>query len=186
MFSKVCHELTVVDLDGQKLLLRGTRLVIPLSLQKHVVDLAHAGHLGIVKTKTKLREKVWSPFIDSLVEEKCKNCILCLSVSSHNPPKPVKVSTFPNHVWDEVSIDFLGPINDINYVLVVIDDYSRFPITEILTSLTAKSVNPKLERIFSYLGFPLYVSQIRDLPTKVTNSDNLPKAWDLNTAGLRR
>ena len=51
VFSKVCHELTVVDIDGQEILLRGSRLVIPLSLQKHVVDLAHAGHSGIVKTK---------------------------------------------------------------------------------------------------------------------------------------
>lgn len=105
-----------------------------------------------LKTKTLVREKVWFPFIDSLVKEKCKNCIPCLSVSSHNPPEPVKVSALQNHVWDEVSIDFLGPINDTNYVLVVIDDYSRFPITEILTSLTAKSVIPRLERIFSLFG----------------------------------
>ncbi|MCG8046730.1 MAG: RNase H-like domain-containing protein [Candidatus Thiodiazotropha endolucinida] len=154
VFSKVCHELTVVEVDGQEILLRGTRLVIPLSLQNHVVNLAHAGHLGIVKTKTLLREKVWFPYIDSLVEEKCKNCIPCLSVSAHNQPEPVKVSALPNQVWDEVSIDFLGPINDTNYVLVIIDDYSRFPITETLTSLTAKSVIPRLERIFSLFGIP--------------------------------
>ena len=86
-----------MDIDGQEILLRGTRLVIPLSLQKHV-DLAQAGHLGIVKTKTLQREKVWFPFIDSLVEEKCKNCIPCLSVSSHNPPEPVKISMLPNRV----------------------------------------------------------------------------------------
>lgn len=72
MFAKLNHEFTVVDIDGQDVLLRGTRLVIPLSLQRHVVDLAHAGHLGIVKTKTLLREKVWFPFIDSVVEENVK------------------------------------------------------------------------------------------------------------------
>lgn len=57
-------------------------------------------------------------------------------------------------MWDEVSVDFLGPINDTNYVLVVIDDYSRFPITETLTSLSAKAIIPRLERIFALFGVP--------------------------------
>ena len=84
IYSKLSHELTVLDVDGHNILLRGTRLVILQSLQRHVVDLAHSGHLGIVKTKTLLREKIWFPFIDSFVEEKCKNCIPCLAVSPHN------------------------------------------------------------------------------------------------------
>lgn len=154
VFSKLCHELTVVDVDGQEVLLRGTRLVIPQSLQRHVVDLAHAGHLGIVKTKTLLREKVWFPFIDSLVEEKCKNCIPCLAVSSHNTPEPIKPSALPNRPWEEISIDFLGSIGTSNYFMVVIDDYSRYPVVEALTSVSAKSVIPRLERIFSMFGIP--------------------------------
>ena len=43
---------------------RGTRLVIPIKLRKQVLDLAHEGHQGIVKTKQRLRTKVWWPGID--------------------------------------------------------------------------------------------------------------------------
>ena len=154
IYSKLSHELTVLDVDGHDILLRGTRLIIPQSLQRHVVDLAHSGHLGIVKTKTLLREKVWFPFIDSIVEEKCKNCIPCLAVSPHNTPEPIKPSVLPDRPWDEVSIDFLGSIGTSNYFMVVIDDCSRFPVVEALTSISAKSVIPRLDRIFSMFGIP--------------------------------
>lgn len=41
------NELTTLG----KLVLRGTRIVIPKSLRDRVVDIAHEGHQGIVKTK---------------------------------------------------------------------------------------------------------------------------------------
>ena len=50
-------------------LLRGTKIVIPQSSQRRVVRLAHEGHQGIMKTKKLLREKLWFPGIDKLVEE---------------------------------------------------------------------------------------------------------------------
>ena len=153
-YAKLCDEPSLLEVDGLEILLRGTRLAIPQTLQKHCVDLAHDGRLGIVKTKTLLRSKVWFPFIDLLVKEKCKHCIPCLAVSSRNPPEPVKISELPQKPWDEVSIDFLGSIEGTNYFLVVIDDYSRYPIVEPLTSLSAKAVIPRLERIFSMFGIP--------------------------------
>ena len=47
----------MLDADEHDILLRGTRLVIPRSLQRHVVDLSHSGHLGIVKTKHSVTRK---------------------------------------------------------------------------------------------------------------------------------
>lgn len=51
----VHHEL-VADPDG--CLLRGHCLVIPTSLNNQLVQLAHARHQGIVKTKNQLHTKV--------------------------------------------------------------------------------------------------------------------------------
>jgi len=53
-FMCVKNELCVLD----KLVLRGTRIVIPQSLRKQVLHLAHEGHQGIVKVKSRLRTKV--------------------------------------------------------------------------------------------------------------------------------
>ena len=36
--------------------------------------------------------------------------------------------------------------------MVVIDDYSRFPVVVTLTSISAKSVKPRLDRIFAMFG----------------------------------
>ena len=42
---------------------------------RSVVDLAHEGHKGIVKTKALLRDKVWFLGINQLTEKKVKSCL---------------------------------------------------------------------------------------------------------------
>ena len=42
-----------------KLVLQGSRIVIPEKLRQEMIDPAHEGHQGIVKTKERLRTKVW-------------------------------------------------------------------------------------------------------------------------------
>ena len=64
------------------LILRNHCLVLPYSLQNKAVDLAHTGHQGNVKMKTLLREKVWFPSIDKLVEEKVKTCLPCQAATT--------------------------------------------------------------------------------------------------------
>ena len=59
--------------DG--LILSRTRLISPEALLQQAVDLPHAGHQGVVKTKSLLREKGWFPGIDILVERKIRQYI---------------------------------------------------------------------------------------------------------------
>lgn len=54
-YKMVRNELAVVGY----LVLRGNRIVIPKVLRAQVVELAHEGHQGIVKSKQRLRTKVW-------------------------------------------------------------------------------------------------------------------------------
>ena len=61
-------EITVVG----RLVMRGMRIVIPVSLLKRVLELAREGHQGIVKTKDRLRSKLWWPDMNSMVERHCK------------------------------------------------------------------------------------------------------------------
>ena len=63
-FARFKDELSVND----DVILRDQRIVVPPSQQK-VVDIAHRTHQGIVKTKQLIREKVWFPGIDKVVEE---------------------------------------------------------------------------------------------------------------------
>ena len=84
MPSYLCvkNELCVIG----KLLLRGDRIVIPKSLRKTVLESAHEGHQGIVKTKSRLRTKVWWPKLDADAEKLCKSCQGCQVVGQFSPP----------------------------------------------------------------------------------------------------
>ena len=67
----------------------------------------------------------------------------------------------PDGPWQQVSIDFCEVAG--HYVLVVIDDYSRFPEVETVHSTSAKVVLPKLDRVSAVYGVP-----------QVVKSDNGP------------
>ena len=72
-----------------------------------MLDLAHEGHQGIVKTKKRLRSKVWWPGIDKEAEKKCRQCFGCQMVSKHVPT--IKPTRLPEGAWQEIAVDFLDP-----------------------------------------------------------------------------
>ena len=52
-------------------------------------------------------------------------------------------------------MDFYGPIpNTGQYLLVLIDIYSKFPEIEIVNSTEAKACIPKMDKIFATHGIP--------------------------------
>ncbi|XP_045178192.2 uncharacterized protein K02A2.6-like [Mercenaria mercenaria] len=92
--------------------------------------------------------------MDKTVEEACKSCIVCQAASPGCAPDPIKPTSLPRDVFSEVSCDFCGPFPDGYLLLVVICDYSRFPIVERVRSTSAETVIPRLESIFSIFGYP--------------------------------
>ena len=102
VFANVCIELTSVD---SNLVLRGSRMVIPDALQKQVVELAHKGHQGLVKTRTLLRSKVWFPGMGSLVDSIVKRCVPCQVATPKLSHEPLQMTPLPNGPWEQVSIN---------------------------------------------------------------------------------
>lgn len=74
-YQQVGDELASVEIYDRFILLCGTKLCIPESLQHHVVRLAHGVYQGRTKCKVFLRETCWFPYMDRLVEDTCRNCI---------------------------------------------------------------------------------------------------------------
>ena len=108
------------------LVLPGTRLVIPKSRRVQILKLAHEGHQGIVKTKLRLRSKVWWPKMDAEVEDYCKRCHGCQVVSEHHPPEPMARTILPNGPWQDCAADLMGPLPNGESILVIIDYFSRY------------------------------------------------------------
>ena len=137
VFRRRQNELTLYRKGDDEVLIVENKLVIPKSLQETVIKLAHEGHQGIVKTKQLVREKVWFVNIDKQVEEFCKGCIPCQASVPRQQHAPLKMSPLPSRPWSELSMDFCGPFPTGSYLMVIVDDYSRYPVVEILSKLTA-------------------------------------------------
>lgn len=150
-FSKVKHELSLTQ---EGLVLRNTRIVIPLSLQKQSIQLAHEGHQGLVKTKSLLREKVWFPGIDQLTKELIDRCTACTANFDPKRREPLKMTELPRSPWSQLSTDFFGPLPSGHYLLALRCDRTRYPEVEIITSLSANTVIPVYDKIFAARGIP--------------------------------
>ena len=61
------------------------------------------------------------------------------------PPKP----------WQVIHGDFCGPFPSGDYLLVLMDEHSRFPEVEIIRSTSTPVTIERLEKIFSAHGFPV-------------------------------
>lgn len=144
-FFKLRNELSIHN----NFILRGNGLVIPERLRPKVLQLAHETHQGIVETKQMLREKVYWPGIDSEIEQLIKTCYQCQLTSK----QPQQVQT-PESPWQSVGMDITGPFPGGEYLLVVIDYYSRFPEVETMKSITSNEIKQRLMKIFATHGLP--------------------------------
>jgi hypothetical protein len=73
------------------------------------------------------------------------------------------MTELPEGPWRELSVDFCGPFPSGDCLMVVIDEYSRYPEVELLKSTSTKTDVPKIDKIFASFGIP-----------KVLKSDNGP------------
>ena len=110
--------------------------MIPHALRKQVFQLAHEGHQGIVKTKNRLRSKVWWPKIDKDAESLCKVCNGCQAVGDSVVPEPVARSKPPGP-WLDCAGDLLGPLPDGENLLLVVGYYSRYYEVVVMRTTTS-------------------------------------------------
>lgn len=152
-YKKVKDEFTVIG----KLVLRADRIVMPTQLREKTLMLAHEGHQGIVRTKQRLREKVWWPSIDRDAEHLVRNCHACQLVGSKPKPEPVTRTPLPDGPWQELGIDLCGPFPTGENLLVVTDYYTRWMEVAVIKSTTTTTVINNLEPLFARFGLPVTV-----------------------------
>ena len=83
-----------------------------------------------------------------------QTCLACQANSQDSCPAPLQMSQLPPTAWHTLHIDFCGPFLTGEYLLVVIDAYSRFPEVDIVRSTSAATITPRLDRIFATHGIP--------------------------------
>ena len=110
-------------------------IIVPLAARSEVLKELHArtlsGHLGINKTKDKIRERFVWPGMNKDIKAFIMSCDICNRVkhkhfSLRAPLKPIVCSC----VLDMMSIDVAGPLETTKagnrYIIIVVDNFSKY------------------------------------------------------------
>ena len=151
-YRKMKDTLTVNE--EQNIILKDKRIILPRIYHRISVKLGHIGHQGLAKTKALLRSKISFIGMDKLIEEEILNCIPCQATVKKNSKTPLQPTEIPDRVWHTVNTDYLGPLPDNKYALVMIDQRSRYPIVTFTNNTTAKNFITICNHTFAHFGFP--------------------------------
>lgn len=92
--------------------------------------------------------------MDQHVEKFVQNCRGCSLVAAPNPPEPMVRKELPSRPWEQIAIDFLGPLPDGENLLVCVDYYSRYVEVIEMTDISTKATIDELLTVFSRYGIP--------------------------------
>ena len=98
---------------------------------------------------------------------KLKDCEVKLHIDRTVPPvanKPLSMSELPDGPWMNISMDFCGPIPSGEYLFVIVDEYSRFPVVEIVNNLSAEKIIPVVDKVFSTFSYQVQVKTDNGTP----------------------
>jgi len=148
-FSRVKDELSI----NEGVVLRGDKIIIPTSLQDRLLRLAHTSHMGIAKTKSRIRQNYWWPEMDKQIEEFVRDCNCCRTICRDSPVQITDWSTKP---WSKLFMDIAGPKFDVDgkrfYIVGLVDDHSKYVFCKIVSSIETIRVIEVLEEAFDIFG----------------------------------
>jgi hypothetical protein len=78
-------------------------MVVPSVLRDRILQVAHAGHPGMVIMKQRLRTKVWWPNIDSDIEQFCRQCYGYPLVAKPEKPEPMQRTALSSRLWEHLA-----------------------------------------------------------------------------------
>ena len=114
--------------------------------------------MWIVATKLRLQTKVWRTEKDKDAEQYGQSCHGCQLVRQPTSPEPLMPTELPYGKWQDLPLDLLGSMPHGEYLLVVVDYYTRYYEVEILTSVVVPQIILRLERIFAAHGLPVSIT----------------------------
>ena len=115
----------VID-DG--LVLKGSRIIIPKSLQKEVLEALHTGHQGETKCMLLAREAVFWPGITKDIRELVQRCDICSRHQAAPAKLPILQPDLPTKPWEKIGTDIF--MYEGKRYLIVVDYYSRYFIVK--------------------------------------------------------
>ena len=116
--------------------LKGTRVVIPKTIQVEILDMLHAAHQGTEKTKLRARSAVFWRNINKDIDELTKSCTVCQRHMNAQTKEPLIQTEVPPRPWHTIGTDLF--LLDGEELLLVSDYYSKFNFVRKIPQTTRK------------------------------------------------
>lgn len=141
------------------------KLVVPGALRKTVLFECHdselAAHGGIFKTLYRVRQDYYWPGMKKDIISYVGNCITCKSTKSRNTNQRAYMGKerSPRKKFQMVCLDYIGPLvtssKGNNWLLVIIDNFTKYVIAQTMRKATAEKTIEILENhLITKFGCP--------------------------------
>ena len=139
-------------------LFRGQRIMVPVKLQKAVLNELHHTHLGIVKMKQLARQYVYWRSIDKDIENAVKSCSDCAMTRKSPMKAPTHSWEVPTENFERIHIDYAGPHKG-HFFFLLVDAKSRWvEVTMNKNAPTSESTICTLQTLFATHGLPHFLA----------------------------
>ena len=156
------------------LVLKGDRIIVPLSMRKEMKQIIHFGHQGIEKCKARAREALYWPGMSAEITDIVSACSTCQEHRNYQQRKKLLQHEVPTEPWLKVGAD-LFTLKRKNYVRVV-DYFSKFCEISLLADISSPTIITHMKSILTRHGIPKLLVSDNHLETK--EFKNFQKEWD--------
>ena len=150
-YYDVRHELSIAS----GLLLRGSRIIVPDSLRKDILDKIHDGHWGISKCRERAAQSVWWPGLNTEIQHAVSKCPHCQTNRANQAREPLLPTVLPDCPWQKVGLDLCEHKKKV--YLVAVDYHSRYLVIVYLPDMKSLTTIAKMKTIFAHWGIPVEV-----------------------------
>ena len=107
----------------------------------------------MVRMKSLAHSYVYWPGLDSQIEDLVRHCTHCATAAKSPVKTTLSSWPVPERPWARVHIDYAGPLEGQNF-MVVVDAYSKWPEIFIMDRTTTTATVNQLRKLFAQFGMP--------------------------------
>ena len=122
-----------------------------------------------------LRAHAWFPQMGNEVNRIVQGCLQCQAVTETKHWDRLMPSKAPPQVWSQLDADHWGPTGDGKYILVVMDETSKYAEAAVVSSTSAEPNIEAVDRMFSTHGYPEKLKTDGGPPFNGKDNHQLPK-----------